>query len=225
MMLLGSRSVNANARDFEPSASNMTFARLVLAATNIESLPDATEFELPPRHIAVALVQTYVANIYTLYPCLSETYLHSILDDIYRQDERVIKHSDYFSFFLILGIGSTAQSQGPHDEAYGNGLRFVSKAMEYADRALAPGFVTQIQSLLLLTQYSLLNPTHFDSWHLIGFTTRAINDLGLHQDPPVNSVPDKNILDMRRKMFWCAYSLDRYVISRLFFFYIGVLTL
>ena len=192
----------------------MTFARLVLAATNTESLPDATEFELPPRHVALGLVRCYIVNIYALFPCFSETALHSILDDVYRQDERVIKHSDYFSFFLILGIGSTAQSQGSYDEFYGNGLKFVSKAMEYADRALAPGFVTQIQSLLLLTQYSLLNPTHFDSWHLIGFTTRAINDLGLHQDPPVKSVPDKNVLDMRRKMFWCAYSLDRYVILR-----------
>lgn len=203
------RSVDANTRDFEPSASNMTFARLVLTATTNEPLPELSETELPPRQTAQALINFYLTHVYALYPFFSETALLTILNDVYHQDDRVIKDSDFWLFHMVLAIGSTAQSQALHDESYQNGVNFARKAMEFADRALAPGYVTQIQSLLLLTQYSMLDTRHFDSWHLIGFTTRAVVDLGLHQDPPSSAVADKQTLNMRRKIFHCVYSLDR----------------
>ena len=151
-----------------------------------------------------------MANVYSLYPFFSETALLTIMNDLYHRDDRVIKDSDLWLFHMVIAIASAAQSRVIHDEHYQNGVSFARKALESADRALAPGYVTQIQSLLLLTQYSMLDPAHFDSWHLIGFTTRAVVDLGLHQDPPLASMPDKSALDMRRKIFHCVYSLDRY---------------
>ena len=150
-----------------------------------------------------------MTNIYCLFPCFSETALLTILDDVYQQDERVIKDSDYWLLYLVLAIGSAAQSQSVDDEHYNDGVDFVCRALPYANRALAPGSVTQIQSLLLLTLYSMLDPSHFDTWHLIGFTARAVVDLGLHQDPPVSSGTDRAALDMRRKIFYCTYALDR----------------
>ncbi|KND95220.1 Pyrimidine pathway regulatory protein 1 [Tolypocladium ophioglossoides CBS 100239] len=205
----GFLSVDATTRDFEPSTGNITFARLVLAATINDDIPKPTQPGLPARQTAHALVQYFMANIYSLFPCFSETALLTILDDAYQQDQRVIKDSGYWLLFMVLAVGSTAQSQSINDEHYVQGINFVSKALSHADRALAPGYVTQIQSLLLLTLYALLDPAHFDSWHLIGFTARAVVDLGLHQDPPVSSGSDKSALDMRRKIFYCTYALDR----------------
>jgi len=205
----GFLSVDANTRDFEPSSTNMTFARLVLTAVTNDELPGLSEVELPPRQTALSLVQFYITHIYSFYPFFQEAALFNIMNDLYHDDERVIKDSDLWLFHMVLAIGSTAQSRRLGDEHYQNGLVYARKAMESADRALAPGYVTQIQSLLLLTQYSMLDPAHFDSWHLIGITTRAVVDLGLHQDPPVSSVADKSALDMRRRIFYCVYSLDR----------------
>lgn len=189
----------------------MTFARLVLAATMNDPISESALPNLPPRQTANAIIQSYLSNIYLLFPCFSETAVFSVLDDVYQQDDRGIKDSDYWMFYMVLAIGSTSQSRKVGDESYVSGVEYVSAALKYADRALTPGYVTQIQSLLLLTQYGLLDPAHFDSWHLIGFTARAIVDLGLHQDPPSSSVPDKSALDMRRKIFYCVYALDRYV--------------
>ncbi|KAG5664100.1 hypothetical protein KAF25_006685 [Fusarium avenaceum] len=205
----GFLSVNATTRDFEPTSTNMTFARLVLAATTNDALPESPEIRLPPRQTAHALVQHYMDNVYSLFPCFSETALLTALDDLYQQDDRTIKDSDYWMVFMVLAIGSTAQSKRSQDTHYLTGLEYASRAMNHADGALTPGYVTQIQSLLLLTQYAMLDPAHFDSWHLIGFTARAIVDLGFHQDPPLSSVSDKSSLDMRRKIFYCAYALDR----------------
>ncbi|KAF5624170.1 GAL4-like transcriptional activator [Fusarium tjaetaba] len=205
----GFLSVNATTRDFEPISTNMTFARLVLAATTNDALPESDQARLPPRQTAHVLVQHYMDNVYSLFPCFSETSLLTALDDIYQEDTRTIKDSDYWMVYMVLAIGSIAQSKRSQDTHYLTGLEYASRAMNHADGALTPGYVTQIQSLLLLTQYAMLDPAHFDSWHLIGFTARAIVDLGFHQDPPSSSVPDKASLDMRRKIFYCVYALDR----------------
>ncbi|KAI5868269.1 fungal-specific transcription factor domain-containing protein [Durotheca rogersii] len=205
----GFLSINATTRDFEPSMTNMTFARLVLAAASNDPLPEIGDWALPPRQDALPLVQHYMANIYSLYPAFPETTLYTILDQMYSFQERAIKDADYWLVYMVLAIGSTAQSRAKDDDYYINGLCFVSRALQHADRALMPGYTTQIQCLILLTQYSMLDPTHFDSWHLIGFTCRAVIDLGFHQDPPIEQLPDKAALDMRRKTFYCVYSLDR----------------
>jgi hypothetical protein len=194
--------------------SNMTFARLVLAAACNNPLPDTQNWEMPSRQDALAIVQYYMSNIYSLYPAFSEMALFTLLDQVYMHQERSIKDPDYWLVFMVLAVGSAAQSQATNDEHYMNGVYFVSKALRHADRAMMPGYPTQIQSLILLTQYSMLDPAHFDSWHLIGFTCRAVVDLGFHQDPPGEQMPDKEVLDMRRKMFYCVYSLDRYVTFR-----------
>lgn len=205
------RSINATTRDFEPSMSNMTFARLVLAASSNNRLPDTQNWNAPSRQDSLSIVQYYMNNIYSLYPAFSETVFYTLLEQVYNQSDRPIKDSEYWLVFMVLAVGSVAQSQARNDAHYMNGIYFVSKAMRHADKALTPGYVTQIQSLIILTQYSMLDPTHFDSWHLIGFTCRAVVDLGFHQDPPSEQMPDKAQLDMRRKLFYCVYSLDRYV--------------
>lgn len=204
------RSVNATTRDFEPAVSNMTFARLVLAAATNDPVPEPRTAKLPPRHTAQAAVHYYMSNIHVLFPAFSPTLVTTLLDDVYSQDPRQqLRSPDYWLLYMVLAIGSTAQSRSWQDEHYANGVDFVARALPYADRALMPGYVTQIQSLLLLTQYSMLDPTHFDSWHLIGFTCRAVIDLGYHQDPPAQQNSDKAALDARRRTFYCVYALDR----------------
>lgn len=204
------RTINATVRDFDPATTNLTFARFVLAAASNNSLPDASDFVLPPRQLAQSIVQFYMANVYSLFPCVAETAVLTALDDLYSQDNRVMGHADYWLVYMVLAIGSAAQSRQLNDVHYNNGVSFMSKAIDYADQSLALGAVTQLRSLVLLTIYSTLDPAHFDSWHLVGFAARATIDLGYHQDPRSSTVSDGSSLDMRRKLFYCVYALDRY---------------
>ncbi|KAI0165657.1 fungal-specific transcription factor domain-containing protein [Xylariaceae sp. FL1272] len=218
----GFLSINATTRDFEPLSTNMTFARLVLAAAQNDPLPIEHEnWNMPSRQDALALVQYYMTNVYSLYPAFSETGLFNALDQVYSMQDRIVKDAEYWLLYMVLAIGSSAQSQFKNDQYYVDGLYLVSRALRHADQALMPGYTTQIQSLILLTQYSTLDPAHFDSWHLIGFTCRAVIDMGFHQDPPPEQLSDKAVLDMRRKTFYCVYSLDRsisMVLTRAFSF-------
>jgi hypothetical protein len=185
----------------------MTFARLVLAAASNDPIPEPEDPEPPSNELAHSLVQYYMANIHVLLPAFPEAAFTSIMDAIYQQEPRQLKSTDYWLFYMVLAISSAAQSRSNLDEFYANGVELVSRAMPYADRALMPGYATQIQSLFLLTLYAMFDPAHFDSWHLIGFACRAVVDLGYHQDPP--QLADKNALDARRKTFYSVYALDR----------------
>lgn len=207
--------MNATTRDFESSTTNMTFARLILAATNNDSIPKSSVFQLPSRASAMALTQYYLDNIFALYPVFSETALINALDAVYQESGRPVTDYEHWLLYMVLAIGSSAQSRNRMDEFYLQGLTWVGRALRFADKVLIPGYVSQIQALVLLVQYSMLDPTHFDSWQLIGFACRAIVDLGFHQDPPKEEQTDKKTMEMRRKLFYCVYSLDRYALGSL----------
>jgi hypothetical protein len=198
-------------RDFDPSVINITFARLVLAASVINAIPPAKTTHLPAKDVADKAVRFYMSNIYPLYPAFPESAVLTLLADLYQRDSPLAKSSESWLFWMVLAIGSAAQSTSVNDNYYQDAIEFVARALPHADRALTPGYVTQIQSLLLLTQYSMLDPTHFESWHLNAFTCRAVVDLGFHQDP-VGAQPSEE-LDERRRTFYCVYSLDRLVIA------------
>lgn len=188
----------------------MTFARLVLAASTNDPVPEpATTATLPAERTARSLVQFYEANVLALYPVLPRTSLYALVSDMYQENPRPFRSSEYWLFWMVLAVASAAQSRTKQDAHYRNAVEFVASALPHADGALMPGYVSQLQSLLLLTQYSMLDPAHFDSWQLIGFTCRAVVDLGLHQDPPFPQQSDKDALDARRRTFYCVYALDR----------------
>ncbi|KAG9238700.1 fungal-specific transcription factor domain-containing protein [Amylocarpus encephaloides] len=202
-------SVNATTRDFESSTTNMTFARMILAATNLEVVPRPEPFRLPSRPAAMGLVQYYLDNVFSIFPVFSETALINALDAIYQDNGRPVTDFERWLFYMVLAIATAGQSRGCGDAQYLEGITWVSRALQYADKVLTPGYVSQIQALVLLVQYSMLDPAHFDSWQLIGFACRAVVDLGFHQDPPRGQQTDKKTLDMRRRVFYCVYSLDR----------------
>lgn len=187
----------------------MTFARLVLAASNNEPVPKSKPFELPPRPATLALIQHYLDNVFPLFPAFPETALFNALDAVYQENGRTVTNFEHWLLYMVLAIGSTGQSRSNKDQYYIDGLVWVGRALRYADRVLMPGYVSQIQALLLLVQYSMLDPAHFDSWQLIGFTCRAVVDIGFHQDPPREHQTDRKVLETRRKLFYCVYALDR----------------
>lgn len=189
----------------------MTFARLILAAAINEPIPRSKSAQLPSRPAAMALIQHYLDNVYALYPAFPETVVFNALDAIYQEDGRPIADFEHWLLYMVLAIGAMGQSRSSSDAYYKDGVAWVARALKYADQVLMPGYISQMQALILLVQYAMLDPAHFDAWQLIGFTCRAIVDLGFHQDPPKEQQPDKSSLDTRRKVYWCAYSLDRYV--------------
>ena len=205
----GFLSVNATSRDFHGFTSTMSFARLLLSVSMVGDLPSFNGNPLPPRHVAAPLIQYYLDNIFVLMPFLSETELMSSVSSVYQDSGRHAKSSHHWTVHMVLAIAAGATSQNRGDSNHQTALRHLVAALNHAEAVLHPGAISGVQGILLLAQYSLIDPVHFRTWDLIGMASRVMVDLGLHVELSPETKITKDNLDMRRRVFYCVYALDR----------------
>lgn len=205
----GFLSVNATSRDFHGFTSTMSFARLLLSVSMVTDLPTFASNSLPPRYLATSLIQNYLDNIFVLMPFFSETDLMSSVSAVYQESGRHAKPIDHWFVRMVLAISSGAASQTKGDANDETALRHAAAAIAHSEAVLHPGSISGIQAILLLVQYSMIEPGYFRTWDLIGMASRVMVDLGLHVEPSRESKMSKEALDIRRKVFYCVYTLDR----------------
>lgn len=201
----GFLSVNATSRDFDGLAQDV-FAQLILAPSTLDRIPPVEIDVLPSRHAVTSLVQHYIDYDLALYPFISETKVFGSVEALY---EGHASPSDKWTVFLILAISLASRSCFRDDVNYAEAVRYAGSVQKHAKMVLLPGSLQAIQMMLLLVQYSLRDPRHFDSWYLAGAASRMTVDLGLHQDPPKSAKIKDSLIDLRRRIFYSVYSLDR----------------
>lgn len=202
-------SVNATARDFFGFTSAMSYARLILWACGKEPLPSGMAQDYPPRHQATALVQHYLNNIFVLLPVFDEASFWGAFDTVYASNSAQAAPHDHFTVRMVLAISSASMSEQRGDARYMEAMGHICAALDHSEHVLHPGEIASIQALVLLTEFAMLDPHHFDSWGLIGAASRAMVDLGLHQDPPKGTPMVRGKLELRRRVYHCVYALDR----------------
>lgn len=210
-LIRGSRSVNATSRDFNGIQSNTSFANLLLSLSTAESIPKQSTQLLPARHEITSLLQHYFDTFFTQLPFFAETGFWTSVDIVYQSGGRFAKPIDHWFLRMVLAITYASISYQFGDQNYQNALSLVSSALDYAEEVLQPGSIAGVQAILLLAQYSLVDPKHFRSWYLVGMAVRVMVDLGLHQDPPSDVPVTDELLDIRRRVCHSVYSLDRLV--------------
>lgn len=210
----GFLTVNATSRDFHGFTSTMSFAKLLLSAAAKEELPPLESRGLPPRYAITPMINQYLEKVYVLYPFFSETDLMASLSRIYNESPAVsatVTPLDVWYVRLVLAIAYASTSQQKGDENDKTALQHMSAARGLAGYVLHPGSIAGVQALLLLVQYSLVDPAHYDCWYLVAMAARLVVDLGLHCEPPPETKISKSTLDLRRRIFHCTYAFDRLV--------------
>lgn len=205
------RSVNATSRDFQGITSNVSFSQLLLTLSTVKPLPQVAHQPLPSRQEATKLIQYYTDNILIQLPLFTETTLWTSVEAVYQGGGRFAKPIDHWIVNMVLAIASASLwNQQPNtNQQYA--FSMVSAAIAIAEEVLRPGSTLGVQAILLLAQYSLLDPDHYRPRFLISFAARVMIDLGLHQDPPSEIAMNKDHLEQRRRLFYSLYSLDRCV--------------
>ena len=66
-----------------------------------------------------------------------------------------------------------------------------------------------IQILLLFAIYNLRSPKGLGAWNYTGLAMRQCIELGLHRQAPLRTSPLME--EMRKRIFWTSYCLDRQV--------------
>ncbi|KAG7722863.1 hypothetical protein KL933_000083 [Ogataea haglerorum] len=121
-------------------------------------------------------------------------------------------HVPLFFMNMVFAISSSVTLLKYPDHISDN---FKNAAMLYIDSVYGShDRLEALQGILCFALYSLMRPAVPGVWYILGSALRVCVDLGLHFEGDYKF--DAFTLDLRRRLFWCCYSLDRQVC-----FYLG----
>ena len=164
------------------------------------------------RQALTPLVDHYLQNVHILYPFLSETKLFTAIDAVCQDNGRYASPMDHWTTRMVIAIALSSMSRRRGDVHYQDAVRHAAGALEHVESVVHPGSINGIQALLLLVLYAMLDPHHFSSWYLIGLASRAMIDIGLHQDRPKDLKVKESESDMSGRVYASIYALDRSVL-------------
>ncbi|TIA44811.1 putative fungal-specific transcription factor [Aureobasidium pullulans] len=169
----------------------------------------------PSRPQAYLLVESVIATVGQCYHISSLSSVRAILEKAYtdRASLSQMKQCKLFALFALAQVYSPrlAESQDSHFP----GLPYFAKA-----RALLPvlperATADHVEILICFTIYCLaMNRRHSAYWY-IGSAMRLAMTLGLHHNIAESQLPDLAARQMRARLWWTVYALDRFIASKI----------
>ncbi|RMJ05242.1 hypothetical protein CDV36_014078, partial [Fusarium kuroshium] len=213
----------ANASGAEPayfgSSSAFTFSRLIHACLR-DDLPQRplkrahpggnapSPCPLPDYEAGLVLSNAYFDNIHLQYPFLHEVTFRTwekqvagLLGDDEGSSQGPVP---LFFVYMVYAIGALLV---PRPSSSPQGL-YVS-ALLYVDHVFSLRSMEAIQGILCCAMYSLRSSSGPSIWKLSGLALRQCVELGYHRSPTrFRSIRDPHRLELRKSVFWCAWSID-----------------
>jgi proline utilization trans-activator len=186
----------------------------------------------PSRPQAYLLVESVIATVGQCYHLSSLSSVRSILEKAYtdRSSLSQMQECKLFSLFALAQVYSPRLAE-VQDMVF-PGLPYFAKARMLLpvvpERATADHVETlicfvswiccdRVERLLIQKQtlYSLsMNRRHSAYWS-IGYAMRLSMTLGLHNNIAESQLPDLAARQMRARLWWTVYALDRFIASKI----------
>ncbi|KAG5657965.1 hypothetical protein KAF25_006916 [Fusarium avenaceum] len=164
------------------------------------SLPSAAEAQM--------LFEKYLSWSHVQNPFLLRRSVWALYHRLFSNQNNPLHATNYdlFRAFMICATGSVLpyrnRTHDRHPEAYYNA------ALQY----LGPQFLTRglesVQDLLLICRFGIYHPIGTSIWDIVRLCGRLCVELGLHSNPNIQG--DLLQTQLRRRIFWQFYIIDRY---------------
>jgi hypothetical protein len=208
-------------------SSGYSFAKLVLATSRqrrrqmehsraqtspFKHMLDKEAFRMPPARMpsnmehCMQLSAAYWEDIHFQYPFLHRPTHLKLVEHMHDSDT----HSPVVAFqvYMVLAISATILSTRLKVPLSAEG--YCATAMTYFDQIQIEGSLEGLQCLLLLQMYALNNAsTGLNVWYLNYQCIASVLDLGLQRDVRTGKNLSLLTQEMRTRIFWVVYSLDR----------------
>ncbi|KAJ5621292.1 C6 transcription factor [Penicillium herquei] len=171
----------------------------------------------PNDEVGSKILDTYFTRLHARYPFLDRSKTWRLHEDRWRLAKT--KHDDLtqddrytiFKLNMIYAIGTTMLKIS-EDKKFTNAQpeRFYANALQYAPTMCDARSIENIEAMVLLVVYHLRTASSHGMWYMIGLAMRTAIDLGLHRKAnEINMDPFS--AQMRRRLFWTVYYLERVV--------------
>ncbi|KAE8382480.1 fungal-specific transcription factor domain-containing protein [Aspergillus bertholletiae] len=171
----------------------------------------------PDPQLERKLWDIFFTRVHPRYPFLDKFSFDEVYQ--YHQGSREIKTvsaSKMFQLQMVFAMSARVLQLHPEMGGNVNPELYYANAARYVDEALQVPGIERIQSLLILALYILRTPSSISNlggWHIIGFAVRYAVELGMHRNIKCGGprAQDPYRMEIRRRVFWSAYVLDRAV--------------
>ncbi|KAK1700694.1 fungal-specific transcription factor domain-containing protein [Colletotrichum godetiae] len=166
---------------------------------------------LPSRHHARQLADNYFDVINCQFPVLHQPSFMVLMDQMYESGiDMESTPTGAFQVFMVLALGSTVLSRRVRARLPGES--YCLSAMQYFDRISIDSSIPGLQCLLLLTIFTMHSSNmRLNVWYLNYQCIAAVLDLGLQRDINTNAGISLLEQEMRTRIFWVVFTLDRMV--------------
>ncbi|PVH76155.1 hypothetical protein DL98DRAFT_657644 [Cadophora sp. DSE1049] len=162
---------------------------------------------MPSPKTGEMLSKAYFEHVHTQYPFLHEATFRDWEQRIMGNlDDASVDPVGCFFVNIIYAVGALVlpRSYGCSPEG------FHASAQLYMDYVIELDSIESIQAILCCAMYSLRSPVGVSVWSLAGLALRQCIELGYHRSARKFDLSlDPLRLEMRRRVFWCSYGIDR----------------
>ncbi|KAF2623200.1 hypothetical protein BU25DRAFT_494418 [Macroventuria anomochaeta] len=175
--------------------------------TASETIVSVPPFEYPDLDVAHRLQNAYHTCRWPALPFLHwPAFLNNHFGPVMASP---MQASDVSRFITLMVLSLGAIDLKRQDKSIGEKhlAYFQHATTHYLDGLLKDDSVETVQGLLLVAQFAVNEHRSANAWLVIGQAIRTAVDLGLHRLQPATFDLYKS--EMRKRVFWAAYALDR----------------
>lgn len=189
-------------------------------------------FEPASDEMRSKILDTYFKRLHSRYPFLDRREIWRLYEERWRlakAKREDLSTSDRFAIFklnMVYAIGATMlqltekyANTAPEVMSISSELdawpltviqRFYTTALQYVPTMCEARSIKNIEAMVLLVVYHLRTASSHGMWYMIGLAMRTAIDLGLHRKANKINM-DPFTTQMRRRLFWVVYYLERVV--------------
>ncbi|KAL1859853.1 hypothetical protein Plec18167_006325 [Paecilomyces lecythidis] len=178
-----------------------------------DSVSDGIRLSYIPTAVADFLFENYLKRVVAQNPIFYLPDVVGFFNAVYHHPIEGLEPgtlaSPYETYIvsLIMAVSLTTSARTQQLRANSIATGLFKSAMRYI-QSVCTNDLRGLQALLLLCEYTFLNPSVANVWFVSGFTTQLCIDLGIHQETLDDQMADSLTVDIRRRVFWCAYEME-----------------
>lgn len=179
---------------------------------------DIAQFAWPDQGIAIQLLDRYFEFASPTYRYMHEPTMHRWLDRIYDKDDVSVATQACVLLIFASAAAFTIDSGGDTVDASSQGWQlsetYYQKAETLLSEETGPPRLESVQARFAAVQYLLSSSRPNKGLFTFGTMVQLMQAVGLHRkavEKAGSSIPDPITVQMHRRLFWCAFTLDKYL--------------
>ncbi|KAI9932472.1 hypothetical protein ASPWEDRAFT_22249 [Aspergillus wentii DTO 134E9] len=182
---------------------------------------DQSLFHWPDIMIARDLVRRYFEFASPTYRILHQATVDSWVDAFYSQESPscplpAATQSALLMVFataVMFRVDSNGRLRDADEEGWRHSEIYFTMAEQRLSYEAGAPTLRSVQSRFLMVLYFLCSSRANRAWFTFGTMVQLMMCLGLHRKQSVSewATPDHIVLECQKRIFWCAYTLDKYL--------------